>query len=155
MRTETPAVRITQAQTTADYAVGRELFEEYAAQLGVDLCFQGFGSELQITGSMYGPPSGCLLLAWHESEAAGCVGVRRLSGLDCEMKRLYVRDGARGLGYGRGSTHRWALSTVPVLSQPTPHGPLHEIGSAGELNADLHSWVISIAPSVRMLEFST
>jgi putative acetyltransferase len=101
MQPEMRTARIAPAQSSWEYAAGRELFEEYAAQLGVDLCFQGFSSELTVLDSMYGAPAGCLLLAWHENAAAGCVGVRRLSGLDCEMKRLYVRARARGLGYGR------------------------------------------------------
>jgi putative acetyltransferase len=94
-------LRISQAQSESDHAIARGLFQEYAGQLGVDLCFQGFGAELQILASMYGAPAGCLLLAWHEDAPVGCVAVRRLSGLDCEMKRLYVRERARGLGYGR------------------------------------------------------
>jgi putative acetyltransferase len=94
-------MRISHARSEADYALARGLFEEYAAQLAIDLCFQGFSAELETLAPMYGPPSGCLLLAWHEDAPCGCVGLRRLSGLDCEMKRLYVQDRVRGRGYGR------------------------------------------------------
>ena len=84
-----------------DYRLARGLFEEYAERLGVDLSFQSFGAELDGLVQMYGPPSGCLLLAWQEDVPCGCVGVRRLSARDCEMKRLYLQDRARGRGYGR------------------------------------------------------
>jgi GNAT superfamily N-acetyltransferase len=79
------------------------LFSEYADSLGVDLGFQGFAAELAGLETMYAAPVGCLLLAWRAGHAIGCIGVRALSasGSDCEMKRLYVRDGARGSGLGR------------------------------------------------------
>ncbi|MGH8217916.1 MAG: GNAT family N-acetyltransferase [Steroidobacteraceae bacterium] len=93
--------RIEPARTQADFSITRELFEEYAARLGVDLCFQGFNTELTTLDTMYAPPQGCLLLAWRGDAGVGCVGVRKLSATVCEMKRLYVRDGLRGLGVGR------------------------------------------------------
>jgi ribosomal protein S18 acetylase RimI-like enzyme len=74
---------------------------EYAHSIGVDLSFQGFSAELEQLPMMYGPPSGCLLLARRSGEAVGCIGVRAYRARDCEMKRLYVRDGARGSGLGR------------------------------------------------------
>lgn len=77
------------------------MVSEYVATLGVDLSFQGFDSELQSLERMYAPPTGVLLLAWRETEAMGCIGVRAMTGDDCEMKRLYVRPAARGSGLGR------------------------------------------------------
>jgi len=94
-------VDITQAQLAADFTTARILFEEYARSLGIDLSFQGFAAELSSLHSMYAPPSGCLLIARRDGEALGCIGVRNLSGRSCEMKRLYVRDAARGSGLGR------------------------------------------------------
>jgi len=85
----------------ADYVAARLLFQEYASALGIDLCFQGFEAELSGLEQMYSPPCGCLLIARREGEAVGCIGVRPLSERSCEMKRLYVRDAARGSGLGR------------------------------------------------------
>ncbi|MBI3374907.1 MAG: GNAT family N-acetyltransferase [Betaproteobacteria bacterium] len=97
----TSADDMVEAMSPPEFAVARNLFEEYASNLGVDLCFQNFAFELDHLAEMYAPPPGCLLLARHAGVFVGCGGVRRVSDGVCEMKRLYLRADARGTGFGR------------------------------------------------------
>jgi len=47
-----PAI-LTEAVRPEDFAAARVLFREYAAELAVDLCFQGFEAELEQLTSLY------------------------------------------------------------------------------------------------------
>ena len=99
------AFELRDAEGHADMAAARALFQEYAAALGVDLCFQNFAQELADLPGAYAPPRGCLLFAVRDGERLGCVALRPLEDHDAtgEVKRLYVRPKARGLGVGRAS----------------------------------------------------
>ena len=105
MADEPPATVLRRPVGAAELAETQAIFREYAASLDVDLCFQNFETELARLPGEYASPSGHLLLAWVGDALAGCGALRALEGSDyanaCEMKRLFVRPGFRGLGLGR------------------------------------------------------
>ena len=102
---EAPEVRLIAADVAGHLAEARDIIEEYAASLSVDLDFQDFRSELASLPGEYAPPGGQLLLALIDGAVAGCGALRALPECDypnaCEMKRLYVRPPFRRLGLGR------------------------------------------------------
>lgn len=91
---------IRHADGPRDLALARALFEEYAAWLAVDLCFQGFAQELATLPGAYAPPRGRLLLAGEPGDAFGCIALRPLDEGVGEVKRLYVQPRARGRRWG-------------------------------------------------------
>ncbi len=118
---------IKQAESDSEIAQARLLFEEYAAWLDVDLCFQNFEKELLELPGGYVPPDGRLLLASEGETLAGCIAMRRFNVDSCEMKRLFVRPEFRGQGLGRqlalriideartGEYRRMLLDTLPSV----------------------------------------
>ncbi len=123
-------LELIQAEAVEEIDQARELFLEYAAALGIDLCFQNFEAELATLPGEYAPPGGRLLLALDGARAAGgCVALRRIDAKTCEMKRLYVRPAFRGQGLGktlalaiideavRIGYARMRLDTLPSMQQ--------------------------------------
>lgn len=100
-----PQISLVAASGAAQLGLARELIDEYARGLGVDLCFQGLEAELAGLPGEYAEPAGTLLLALVDGMPAGCVAMRPLPEVDhanaCEMKRLYVRRAFRRFGLGR------------------------------------------------------
>jgi len=84
----------------------RSLFVEYAAEIGIDLSFQGFEEELRSLPGKYREPSGCVVLAFIDGKIAGCAALRSLEEGLCEMKRLFVRDFAKGRGAGKALANK-------------------------------------------------
>lgn len=117
------------ADLPAELRTVRALLREYEAELGVDLCFQGFAQELASLPGDYAPPRGALLVAEADGAIAGCVALRPLDGDACEMKRLYTRPAFRGRGVGRALAAsvvaearrigyaRMRLDTLPEMSE--------------------------------------
>jgi GNAT superfamily N-acetyltransferase len=94
-------IAIRAVRSLADLALAKRMIQEYADGLGVDLSFQDFAEELAALPGAYVPPKGGLWLALAGVAPAGCVALAPLADDACELKRLYVRPGARGSGIGR------------------------------------------------------
>lgn len=105
MNDSRPQFRFITPVSPEDMELVREVFREYARELGVDLCFQGFEEELQSLPGDYSGPQGALWLALVDGELAGCCALRQIDTVDypnaAEMKRLYVRKAFRRFGLGR------------------------------------------------------
>lgn len=123
------AIRLAQPQSDADWQRARQLVEEYAASLELDLSFQNFAHEVEHLASEYASPPGAFLVADEGGVQLGCAGLRRFSDGIGEVKRLYVRPAARGRGLGRLLAEgivsrarrlgyrRLLLDTLPSMSQ--------------------------------------
>ena len=102
---DTPEIELSPVLNAIDLAAVRDIFNEYAGTLSVDLDFQDFSAELATLPGDYAAPRGALLLARVDGAIAGCCALRPMDNSDytnaAEMKRLYVRKAFRGFGLGR------------------------------------------------------
>ncbi len=100
-----PTIEFITPDSPEQLVATRQIFNEYARQLGIDLGFQNFEAELADLPGEYSAHNGALLLALVDGEIAGCCGLRALDSVDypnaAEMKRLYVRKAFRRFGLGR------------------------------------------------------
>jgi len=98
-------MEIVQVETEEQLQAVRELYLEYyhfiLQSYAVDMGYDYFQTEMAALPGDYAPPTGRLLLAQEEGEAAGSAGLRRVTGERAELKRLYVRPEYRGRGVGR------------------------------------------------------
>lgn len=123
----------------------RGLMREYGAHLAANpsgaanICLVGYEAELAELRGAYE----VILVATVEGQAAGCVALKPIAtGTEegaCEMKRLWVGNGFRGLGLGRRLVEdaiRWAeqhgygamyLDTVPA-AMPEANALYERIG---------------------------
>jgi putative acetyltransferase len=126
-------IRLVDAEGTILLEHARTLFRRYATEcagsIAESLCFQGFEAELAGLPGRYGQPGGCLLLAMDGDIPAGCVALRGLDQVTCEMKRLYVLPQYRSqrlgrvlvqevlLRAGRLGYSRMVLDTLPEMAE--------------------------------------
>lgn len=92
---------VTPARTAIELTSAAALFRAYAKALPVDLAPQGFSQELQSLPGPYTPPAGELLLAKRGDHVLGCIALKPLEPGTAEIKRLFVRPQARGVGVGK------------------------------------------------------
>jgi|GEM_PF-25171 len=96
--------------------LARGLFVEYHGWLGGVVCSRTMTREIESLPAPYAGEGGSLFVAVDGSgKALGCIGIRPFEGSVCEVKRLYVRPGCRGLGVGRRLATE-ALSAARELS---------------------------------------
>lgn len=107
---DTPQIRL--AEGAADYAAFAEVCRAY-----LDWCraryrempwfveevfgHQAFDAELEVLAAKYGPPAGRTMIAVADGRVVAGGAYHAMEDGVCELKRLYVTDGARGLGLGR------------------------------------------------------
>ncbi len=98
----TTMTTLRRVETPGDRAAFAALVREYVRSLPFVLDFQDVEQELSAFHEEYGPPTGAAILALFGDEAVGCVALRGLEPpAVAELKRMYVRPGARGAGAGR------------------------------------------------------
>ena len=89
------------------------LFTEYTTMLtNSDPAFkkyldiQNYDDELDNLSNKYGLPDGRLYLAYYNHDLAGCIALKKIDNVKCEMKRLYVRPAYRKLHIGSALVHQ-------------------------------------------------
>ncbi len=117
------------ATTNLEFDDAKNLFQEYANTLDIDLCFQDFDSELKTINQQYHKPKGALLLAYKDEIAIGCVGLREFDKDIAELKRMFVKTDYRGYKIGEKlldqiidvaknmSYKKILLDTLPSMAQ--------------------------------------
>jgi len=89
------------ASTSLEFEDGKNLFQQYANSLSIDLSFQDFTKELKTIDIQYNKPKGALLLAYKENITVGCAGIRELDIDTAELKRMFVRTEYRRYKIGQ------------------------------------------------------
>lgn len=79
----------------------KKLFTDYAKWINMDLSYQNYEEEFKNLPGKYAKPEGRLYIAYLNGKAVGCIALRKIDDLKCEMKRLYVDPAGRGHQIGR------------------------------------------------------
>jgi len=94
-------VKIIHAISPENVQMVKDLFSMYAQLKGYEFDGANFEEEMHNLPGDYAPPSGRLMLATYEGEAAGCIALKKMDKEHCEIKRLYVPPEYRGNGIGK------------------------------------------------------
>ena len=114
-KTETVRLVVTKRKMNINIVYGyelkdevKDLFAEYTEFLisgdnGFKkyLEIQKYDHEIENLEEKYGLPYGRLYVAYFENNIAGCIALRKLNDMQCEMKRLYVKPEFRGNGIAK------------------------------------------------------
>ena len=103
-----------QATSKQDFEIGKRLFQAYVKELGIDLSFQNFATELEQIEQQYGPPDGTLIILYSDNHPIGCFGIRKLETTIGELKRMYIAAEFRGDGLGKLLLEK-AIKTAKTL----------------------------------------
>lgn len=124
------------------------LFQEYANSLNISLAFQNFDEELNIINSMYGSPTGCLLLVYDNELPVACAAYRKIGEDICELKRMYIKPNYRRKGIGqeimnilctRSKLNGYRLMRLDTLDTMTPAIKLYSNNGFYTIEAYYHN----------------
>ena len=125
-----------------------ELFQEYANTLNISLSFQNFDEELKIINSMYGSPTGCLLLVYDNELPVACAAYRKIGEDICELKRMYIKPDYRRKGIGqeivnilctRSKLNGYRIMRLDTLDIMTPAIKLYSNNGFYKIEAYYHN----------------
>ena len=125
-----------------------ELFQEYANTLNISLSFQNFDEELKIINSMYGSPTGCLLLVYDNELPVACAAYRKIGEDICELKRMYIKPNYRRKGIGqeimnilctRSKLNGYRIMRLDTLDTMTPAIKLYSNNGFYKIEAYYHN----------------
>lgn len=111
-------IEIKPANTPEELSHAKALILEYVTWLGFDLAFQNFDAEIADLPKMYNPADGGLFIAYLNHAPVGIAGLRRFSQTDAEVKRMFVKDSAKGKGIGK-QLLRTCIETARKLGYQT------------------------------------
>ena len=94
-------IEIRAVQHVEDFLAAKALILEYVNWLGMDLSFQDFDKEVTTLQETYSHPDGKLFMALRNNGPVGVAGIKRFNDKECEVKRMFVQPGNRGLGIGK------------------------------------------------------
>lgn len=102
-------LRIYQVETDDHRHHLRDLWWEYLCwansmnikEFGVDLDIEAMLQKDMVGLDRFSPPNGCLLLAQHKAEIAGCACMEKIAEDTGGIKRMFVRPAFRRQGIGR------------------------------------------------------